>query len=735
MKHLFLILLICCTQLASAVTVTINKGDAHCGNNNGWAEAVVSGGSAPYMFQWNTGALTYRIDGLLTGVYSLLVTDANGDTVSASVTIANIQNLALTGFTYYMPGGTVGATSPCGSNCNGVAYLLVDSLGGTAPYTITAIINSGNPSLVVGNYNYQGQNIPTITNICSADVFEAVVTDANGCSSTEYGPAPIGVENFWFDSSAVAPACAGLANGTIKLTFPNIPYLPGIQYSWTGPTSGGNSFFNGTIRLMNVPAGTYMFHMVNNVANACDTTFTITVPDIGSNCGQINGAVILDSIPNCALDAGEYGLENQLVEFTPGPYYAVTNAQGQFHIDLPSNTYTASSLGTAIMKSVCQVSGLVIAAPGDSIGGVILGDSVSAGNDIQLWLGASAARPGFNFSVYGSVRNNSYYPTDTVTIALNYDPMLTYVSASVPCAVLGSGQLELKLVAGVAGLQNANFSVSLNVPANPALIGTTINTWGTASMSTTELNTANNSFSITKTITGSYDPNEKIGYSSAHMRGVLLCDIDSTMHYEVHFQNTGTDTAFNIVVVDTLDLDYNIASFNMEGASHSYRWELSGRNILKVYFDNILLPDSGTNQWESDGVFGYSISIKPWNTYPSYPFTIENTAHVYFDFNPPVATNTETTLVEISVGLHEQEVSSVMVYPNPVYDVLNLNLSAIASQHRVSVVDITGKMLSEQVYTGNRISIPVQQLQTGMYLVKVSDTQSGNYAVQRFTKY
>ena len=160
-----------------------------------------------------------------------------------------------------------------------------------------------------------------------------------------------------------------------------------------------------------------------------------------------------------------------------------------------------------------------------------------------------------------------------------------------------------------------------------------------------------------------------------------------------------------------------------------------GSTVLKVYFDNILLPDSGTNQWESDGVFGYSISIKPWNTYPSYPFTIENTAHVYFDFNPPVATNTETTLVEISVGLHEQEVSSVMVYPNPVYDVLNLNLSAIASQHRVSVVDITGKMLSEQVYTGNRISIPVQQLQTGMYLVKVSDTQSGNYAVQRFTKY
>ncbi|MCP4439693.1 MAG: hypothetical protein GY810_12180 [Aureispira sp.] len=66
----------------------------------------------------------------------------------------------------------------------------------------------------------------------------------------------------------------------------------------------------------------------------------------------------------------------------------------------------------------------------------------------------------------------------------------------------------------------------------------------------------------------SYDPNDKAaqpaGYDTAH-----YIYKNTAIDYKVRFQNTGTDTAFNIMILDTLSSYLDIPSLQMGASSHS----------------------------------------------------------------------------------------------------------------------------------------------------------------------
>ena len=105
----------------------------------------------------------------------------------------------------------------------------------------------------------------------------------------------------------------------------------------------------------------------------------------------------------------------------------------------------------------------------------------------------------------------------------------------------------------------------------------------------------------------------------------------------IQFQNTGTDTAFNVVLIDTLDPSLNMSSFSILGSSHPYTLEILPMNVLQISFNNILLPDSNVNEMESHGYFSFRIGLM--DNLPA-GHTISATAVIYFDFNPPIITNT-----------------------------------------------------------------------------------------------
>ncbi|MDX1446013.1 FG-GAP-like repeat-containing protein, partial [Lishizhenia sp.] len=140
----------------------------------------------------------------------------------------------------------------------------------------------------------------------------------------------------------------------------------------------------------------------------------------------------------------------------------------------------------------------------------------------------------------------------------------------------------------------------------------------------------------TSMLTCAYDPNNKVpsymGYTS---KGYFL-DTLQFLDYTINFQNTGNDTATNIVVVDQLSPYVVSDGLQILSTSHNCVVEIDENDIVRFKFNNINLPDTGANYYESMGFVKYRIPIIP-NIAPNQ--VIKNKASIYFDSNPPIHTN------------------------------------------------------------------------------------------------
>lgn len=146
-------------------------------------------------------------------------------------------------------------------------------------------------------------------------------------------------------------------------------------------------------------------------------------------------------------------------------------------------------------------------------------------------------------------------------------------------------------------------------------------------------------------VTGSYDPNDKTGFPLGVTDSHFVAP-NQALEYMIRFQNTGTDTAFTVVIRDTLDADFDIFSVHSGVASHDYKFRMYGSRILEWTFDNILLPDSSTNQIESNGFISFKVSQIN-NLIDGTE--LNNLVGIYFDFNPPIITNETSHIIKRNI--------------------------------------------------------------------------------------
>ena len=92
----------------------------------------------------------------------------------------------------------------------------------------------------------------------------------------------------------------------------------------------------------------------------------------------------------------------------------------------------------------------------------------------------------------------------------------------------------------------------------------------------------------------------------------------------------------------------------------------------------------------------------------------ENTAYIYFDFNPPIITNT-TFNINGFVGLTQTEQDVFSVYPNPTSDFFCIKGSA---QGEVSIYSISGQLMLRQAFDATT-KIDLSRMESGVYLVQV----------------
>ena len=225
------------------LVITITQKSVSCyGGTNGQAMAVVSGGTNPYSYSWNTIPVqtSSTATALSAGIFMVTVTDLNGCTNSNAITIT--QPTALTA-----PTSTLNVS--CNGGNNGMA--LVVATGGIKPYNYTwtpKVSTSG-----------------VATNL-SAGTYSITVTDSNGCSANTIAviSQPLSLATSVVSTTNVS--CNGGNNGSIVLN--TIGGSPTYTYTWTPNVSSSNS-------AANLTAGTYT--IVTTDANACVMKITVNI--------------------------------------------------------------------------------------------------------------------------------------------------------------------------------------------------------------------------------------------------------------------------------------------------------------------------------------------------------------------------------------------------------------------------------------------------------------------------
>lgn len=211
--------------------------------------------------------------------------------------------------------------------------------------------------------------------------------------------------------------------------------------------------------------------------------------------------------------------------------------------------------------------------------------------------------------------------------------LLTYLSSTNNSVINNGGTLSLAETPMFPG-QRKYFTAKFTV-ATTAPLGDTIVTTATA-LANTSLAT----YSAQNTISGSYDPNDKAATPSLTPQQVLA---GKYINYTIRFQNTGTDTAFNIVITDTLS--NLLQAGTLEILNTSYPCNVTVKdNRVAFEFLNILLPDSNINEAASHGFVTFR--IKPQPTAAGNGTIINNKAAIYFDYNAAVITNTAITNIK-----------------------------------------------------------------------------------------
>ena len=749
-RHTILLLVIFLTTSAWSLTATVDvMRHSFCGRPSGQAAVWIDGGVPPYTIAWSNGTSDSWASGLFPGTYSVTVTDSQAEQVTVEITILETDYNGAGAASLYTlshcpedPGMAIVFT--------GVTTLQPEpppeGQYGPQPYTFA------HPLLAGGSQSTPCQVYPGelyhLLHFEGADpgYYTVDFWDGNGCPGQVdvlVGPA---VEELpLVQVVEVVPSCASTATGSITYTAPaagNYDYKTMIrpegvtdQCSYLVQPQVHEIWNTGQSHTVsNLLPGDYWLITTNDLLNlftgelagyACADSFLVTVPSLGTDCGRLSGRVHIDDDANCVMGSGENRIPGTIVEITPGPYYVTTNSSGFYSIGLNFGDYTVTEQHPVFEQSC---TGEVTLAAGSQTFNV--GCAGGQPLDLDLDIANGPARPGFQLHYGLSLENLTPASPGTVTLTVTLDPTLGFIAANpTPTSVVGnvltwtSPQLVMNQV-----FQECNVSIRTQVPSDVGLIGTTLTTTAQLTSANTDGDLSNNTAVSAQLVTGSFDPNDKLATTSTGNTNAWIIGADDWIDYTIRFQNTGTDTAFNVVITDTLPTTLDPGSIEWGAASHPHSRQLQDQGVLKFIFANILLPDSNVNEPLSHGFV--SFRIKP--NLPQLPGDqITNIANISFDFNPPVITEPNVLVTEFSTGMNRIGTSELSFYPGPVIDHLNFQCSG--DLRSIVILAADGREVLRLGSQAAATSIDVSRSDPGAYVL-LAEMSNGNVARAHFIK-
>ncbi len=463
---------------------------------------------------------------------------------------------------------------------------------------------------------------------------------------------------------------------------------------------------------------------------------------------NIKGNIFKDINGNCLYDSSDIHISGIPVQLFSGSNLKQTvfSFNGEYFFDVDTfGVYTIEIDTSAIPFYVnCPFGGnqIVITSAADSF---------ETGIDLGL-----SCKPGFDLAAYGATRIHRFFP-NAVTSILVFACDVVQGNYNIVCTPGISGLVKVTIDGPVQyfePVQNALIpSVSGNVLTYTVNDFSLINlsdfyfnviTDSTASMDDsvcveTEIfsgigdnNLSNNSNTTCFMISNSCDPNEK----EVNPIGNLGYSFNDYLTYIIHFQNTGNAAAQHIQILDTLDSDLDVSTFQLLVYSHPNMTQVLEGGIVKFNFPNINLPDSTSNEPGSHGYIQYK--IKP-NSGVTPNTSFDNTASIYFDFNSPVVTN--TTHTSFATGVQElQGESNLVLYPNPVTENVTVKFQNGIPINQIEIIDLLGRKVYDEKTTLNSTEIigtskiiNLKSLSKGVYFIKVQ-SHHGEMLVKKIVK-
>ena len=429
--------------------------------------------------------------------------------------------------------------------------------------------------------------------------------------------------------------------------------------------------------------------------------------------------------------SGDTPLQNAQLQLSNGAI-TFSNPLGEYVFsNVPYGNHTISqapSSGT-YMNACSQPSLLNISSTIPNLSNIDFMDSVANSTDLGLWMYSTMYVPGGANAFIKIFPLN--YSTDTVQAIVSFvlnDSLIYNYSNPVPDNVTSTPNGDS--LTWIVAVPHTYFfpswwsappiQVFVNTPTSYSA-GLFIQSCGSILPSSgIDSNLSNNQYCVNGVTATSFDPNDKtvnpIGFGSNG--GITLND--SVLEYMIRFQNTGTAEAMNIKILDTLSSKLDINTFEVLASSHNYMVEVLNGTSLQFKFNDIHLPDSNTNEPLSHGFIAYRIHQKTGN---SIGDEIKNTAHIYFDFNSPVVTNTTlNTIISPNAISELNDPFSFSVYPSPARDELNIIMKETNQK------ELSARLLNA---LGQPVrSFILKKAMSGIYKIPVSEFENGHYILE-----